>query len=227
MQKLCVSDAVDRRMSARAFTPASVPAEMIRDILEKARRTPSGGNVQPWKIDVLTGAALTEFKQLIAGKLASGMMEEPEYDVYPAKLWEPHRTYRYEIGEEMYALIGIERDNKMGRMMQMAKNFQFFDAPVGLFFSLNKKFGPPQWSDLGMLMQTIMLLAVERGLDTCAQEAWSRWPKAIKEFCGHDDEMMVFSGMAMGYRNEDHPINRLRSARAGLDEFVTFHGTKE
>ena len=151
-------------------------------------------------------------------------MEEPEYDVYPQKLWEPHRTYRYEVGEEMYALIGIERENKMGRMMQMAENFRFFGAPLGLFFSLNKGFGPPQWSDLGMLMQTIMLLACEHGLDTCAQEAWSRWPNTIRAFCGHDDEMMIFSGMAMGYRDQKHPINNLRSSRAELDDFTTFHG---
>ncbi|MEO1253095.1 MAG: nitroreductase, partial [Pseudomonadota bacterium] len=184
---------------------------------------PSGGNVQPWKVDVLLGARLDDFKALIQEKLARGELEEPQYDVYPKGLWEPHRSYRYKVGEDMYGLVGIGREDKLARMGQLAKNFQFFGAPVGMFFTLDPRFGPPQWSDVGMYMQTLMLLATEAGLDTCAQESWSRWPQTVIEFCGLPEGAIVFSGMALGFRDDEHPINRLRADRAGLDDFATFH----
>jgi len=220
---MSVTDAVKKRMSVRAYRPDPVPSEILREILEVARRAPSGGNVQPWKVDVLTGKALAEFKEIVGEKVRSGVKETLQYDIYPPKLWEPHRTYRYELGEAMYDLIGVARDNKLGRLLQFARNFQFFDAPAAMFFTLSQRFGPPQWSDVGMLMQTIMLLAVERGLDTCPQEAWSQFPETVKSYLGLDADALVFAGMAIGYRDEDHPINRLKSERASVDDFATFH----
>jgi nitroreductase len=227
MNSISVSEAVDRRMSVRGFLPKPVPCETVREILDKARRAPSGGNVQPWKVDVIAGEALSKFNAVIAEKLQTMEAEPAQYEVYPPKLWEPHRSYRYKTGEDLYALINIPREDKMGRLRQLAENFRFFGAPVGLFFSLHKKFGPPQWSDIGMYMQTVMLLATERGLDTCAQEAWSRYPETIKSFCGLDDDAVVFSGMAMGYRDPHHPLNRLRTDRASLDVIATFHGFED
>ena len=165
-----VSEAVARRISVRAFKPDPVPGTVVREILEAAKSAPSGGNLQPWRVYALAGAPLAELKDLAA----KTPMQTPEYEVYPANLWDPFRTRRYQCGEDLYASIGVGRDDKPGRYRQLARNTEFFGAPVGLFFCLDRKLGYPQWADLGMFMQTVMLLAVERGLDTCAQEYWAR-----------------------------------------------------
>ncbi len=221
---ITVTEAVERRISTRAFLPKPVAYDTVYEIFHKARRAPSGGNVQPWKVDILCGAKLDGLTRAVGEKLMAGVKEEPQYDIYPENLWDPHRSYRYKCGEDMYSLLDIPRTDKMGRLKQLAENFRFFGAPVGLIFTLDRRFGAPQWSDVGMLMQTIMLLAVERGLDTCAQEAWSAWHETIKQYCDLDENAVVFAGMAMGYRDEDHPINRLRTERAEVEDFATFHG---
>ena len=220
-----VSQAVETRVSIRAFKSDPVPAGLVREILDKARRSPSGGNLQPWRVYALAGDELARFLALIAERqAASPAGEPPEYDVYPADLWDPYRTRRFECGEDLYATIGIERENKLGRLMQMAKNYQFFGAPVGLFFCIDRKMGAPQWSDLGMFMQTVMLLATEAGLDTCAQEAWVRWGQTIGAFLNLPEEMMLFSGMALGYRDAAAPINALRTRRDPLEAVAEFRG---
>ena len=223
-EKISVSEAVDRRMSVRSFLPRPVPYETVYEILDIARRAPSGGNVQPWEVHVLAGEALENLKADVAKKIQSGERETNQYDIYPQKLWEPHRSYRFKCGEDLYALIGVTRENKAGRLVQYAENYKCFGAPVAMFFSLNRNFGPPQWSDVGMLMQTIMLLAVERGLDTCPQESWSDFPDTVAIHCGLRDEVILFAGMAMGYRDPDHPLNRLRTDRAAVEDFATFKG---
>lgn len=222
--QLTVTEAVNTRMSVRAFLPRPVPKALVLDILETARRTPSGGNVQPWRVDVLGGEALDKFKQIVHQRMMSGVKEPTQYDIYPDSLWEPHRSYRYKVGEDMYGEVGIAREDKAGRLKQLAANYRFFDAPVGLFFSMSRRMGVGQWSDLGMLMQTIMLLAVERGLASCAQECWSYWPETVAEFLGLEDDIILFSGMALGYADFDAPINRLRTDRADLESFVTLRG---
>ena len=134
-----VADAVGQRISVRAFLPTPGPIRTLAEILEAARRTPSGGNVQPWRIDVLTGAGMRRFKALIADRMRAGVKEAEQYEVYPSPLWEPHRSYRYKIGEDMYATVGIPRDAKPRRLEQVAANYRFFDAPVGLFFSMDRR----------------------------------------------------------------------------------------
>ncbi len=168
-----VSEAVERRMSVRAFKPDAVPGEMLREILQKAGRAPSGGNIQPWKIYALSGQPLDALKRVVAERLAAGIHEPEEYSVYPPSLWEPYRSYRFECGEDLYRSINIAREDKAGRLAQFERNFRLFDAPVGLFFFIDRRMGNAQWADLGMYMQTVMLLAVEYGLDTCAQEFWA------------------------------------------------------
>jgi nitroreductase len=216
-----VSEAVERRISVRAFRPDPVPAAVVREILEAAARAPSGGNLQPWRVCALTGAPLEAFKAEVA---ANPFGETPEYDVYPPSLWDPFRTRRYQNGEELYASVGVGREDKGERLRWLARNAQLFGAPVGLFFALDRKLGPPQWSDLGMYMQTVMLLATERGLDTCAQEYWARYPKTVARACGFPDDLMVFSGMALGVRDPDHPINGWRSTRDPLETWTDLKG---
>lgn len=219
-----VSEAVERRISVRAFKPDPVPGELLREILQKAGRAPSGGNVQPWKVYAVTGQPFANLKRRVAEQIAAGQFETPEYDVYPASLWEPYRSYRFECGEDLYRSINIAREDKAARLAQRDQNYNFFGAPVGLFFFIERRMGAPQWSDLGMYMQTVMLLAVEYGLDTCAQEIWSAWPKTIAELVDAPVEQMLFSGMALGYRDPDHPINGLRTRRAPFDAFVKMQG---
>jgi nitroreductase len=216
-----VTQAVEKRISIRAFKAETPPAALVREILQAAARAPSGGNLQPWRVYALAGEALAGLKAKVA---ANPFGEEPEYDVYPSSLWDPFRTRRFQNGEDLYATIGIPREDKPARLRQLAKNGELFGAPVGLFFCLDRKLGPPQWSDLGMYMQTVMLLAVERGLDTCAQEYWARYPKTLSEVLGLADDHMIFSGMAMGWRDEAAPINGLRSSRDPFDTWGELRG---
>ena len=218
-----VSEAVDKRISVRAFKPDPVPGEVVREIIEKAHRAPSGGNLQPWRVHALAGEPLAELKALGIAKLAAGL-EEPEYDVYPPDLWDPFRTRRFICGEDLYATIPIPREDKPARLRQLGRNVEFFGAPVGIFFSLDRKLGYPQWADVGMYMQTVMLLAVEAGLDTCAQEFWARLPKTVGDFLGLPDDHMLFSGMALGYRDETASINTLRTRRDEFDVFAEMRG---
>jgi nitroreductase len=185
----------------------------VRQLLEAASRAPSGGNLQPWRVTALAGEPLEALKTEVA---ASPRGETPEYDVYPPNLWEPLRTRRFQVGEDMYATIGVAREDRPARLAQFARNGTLFGAPVGLFFGLDRRIGPPQWSDLGMFMQTLMLLAVEQGLATCAQEWWAHHPRAVHRAAGWPEDHMLFCGMALGYADEDAPINGLRSRR---DEF--------
>ena len=220
---MTVTEAVERRISVRAFRPDPVPAALVREILEIAKRAPSGGNLQPWRVHALAGEPLAELKALATAKLAQGG-EEPAYAVYPENLWEPFRTRRFQCGEDLYASIGIPREDRPARLRQLANNVNFFGAPVGLFFSLERKLGPPQWSDVGMYMQTVMLLAVERGLDTCPQEFWARLPKTAGDFIALPDDHILFSGMAMGYRDETAPINSWRTRRDDFEVFAEMRG---
>jgi nitroreductase len=215
-----VAEAVRRRMSVRAFKPDPVPGDLVRALLEAAALAPSGGNLQPWRVYALAGAPLAEFKALVAAT----PMEEPEYEVYPPNLWDPLRTRRYVCGEDLYASIGIGRDDRPARFRQLAKNTEFFGAPVGLFFCLDRKVGPPQWSDVGMYMQTFMLLAVEQGLATCAQEFWARYPQTVAKFVGLPDDHMLFSGMALGYADESQPINQWRTRRDAFEVWGEIRG---
>lgn len=213
-----VTTAVYRRKSVRAFTDDPVPDDLLVELLTKAARAPSGGNVQPWKVYVVNGDAMARFKTHIAGSKPN----KPAYAVYPDGLKEPHRTARFQLGEAMYATIGIPRDDKPARLRQMAKNFDLFGAPCGFFCYFDRQMGPPQWSDLGMFLQTFMLLATEAGLDTCAQEAWVSYEDAVTDFVGAPDELQLFCGMAIGYIDDTNPINRLQSERLALDEFATW-----
>ena len=218
-----VAEAVDKRISVRAFKPDPVPVETVRAILQAAHRAPSGGNLQPWRVYAIAGEPLATLKATAVAKMAYGG-EEPEYDVYPQNIWEPLRTRRYECGEDLYATLGIPREDKPARLRQLARNSELFGAPVGLFFTLDRKVGPPQWADCGMFMQTIMLLAVEHGLDTCAQEFWARLPQTVGAALKFPEHEMLFSGMALGWRDEAAPINTLRTRRDPFDVFATMTG---
>ncbi|MFK7916564.1 MAG: nitroreductase [Ilumatobacter sp.] len=213
-----VTEAVNRRKSVRHFRPDPVSDEVLRELLTVAARSPSGGNVQPWRIYVVNGDSMTRFREFIADRAPGA----PAYDIYPQPLSEPYRSSRFKIGEDMYAAIGVEREDKAGRFAQFAKNLDFFGAPAAFFCFVDRQMGPPQWSDLGMYLQTFMLLAQEAGLDTCAQEAWAVHEAAVAEFVGAPDEQQIFCGMAIGTMDDEHPINTVVSEREPLDVFARF-----
>ena len=214
-----VSDAVVQRKSIREFLNTPVSSELVKSLLIKASRAASGGNLQPWKIFVLNGKSMDDFLKF---QQAWDDPEQPAYAIYPPKLKEPYRTSRFELGEQMYALLGIPREDKDARIAQVMKNFEFFGAPCAFFCYVDRQMGPPQWSDLGMFLQTFMLLAQEHDLDTCAQEAWSMKQESVSKFAGINDELMLFCGMSIGYKDPDAEVNKLYSERSSLDEWATF-----
>jgi nitroreductase len=218
-----VAEAVNARRAVRAFLSRPVAAATVRSLLETAARAPSGGNLQPWRVYALSGAPLEALKTTVREKLARGERERGDYVIYPPNLWEPLRSRRRQAGEQRYAALGVGREED-GQAKLEAMNFEFFGAPVGLFFCLDRRVGPPQWSDVGMYMQTLMLLAVEQGLATCPQEVWSVWPRTVAAACGVPDELMLFAGMSLGYEDTASPMNGYRTARAPLDEFATLLG---
>ena len=220
---ISVAEAVAQRFSARAFLEKPVSAEQIRRILDRARRAPSGGNLQPWHVTMVSGKPLRKLIGKIRRKaLLHRRGENPDYDVYPPSLHEPYRSRRFQCGEDLYAAIGIPREDKKARFKQFAKNLEAFGAPVVLFFSIDRVMGPNQWAHLGMFMQTIMLLAVEEGLHTCPQESWSAFHRTVADFIGLPEEQMLYCGMAIGYADMGHPINQWRTECAPLDDVARF-----
>jgi nitroreductase len=166
---------------------------------------------------VVNGEAMTRFRAFLRERTGR---EAPAYAIYPDNLKSPYRDSRFKVGEDMYALLGIPREDKPARLGWVARNFDFFGAPAGFFCFVDRQMGPPQWSDLGMFLQTFMLLAREAGLDTCAQEAWAMRAESVQAFTGADPDLMLFCGMAVGYRDPAVPVNTLVSDREPLDVWL-------
>jgi nitroreductase len=222
-----VSEAIATRKTTRAFLPDAVPLQTVQRILSLAARAPSGGNLQPWKVYVLIGAARDELIRRVAeARHEHPMGERPEYHIYPPQLSEPYRTRRFRVGEAMYATMGIPREDKPARLAFFARNWEFFGAAVGMIFTIDRQMQQGQWADLGMFLQSIMLLAREHGLHTCPQEAWAVWHRVIREYLNVPQEKMIFCGMGLGYADGTAPVNSLVTERAPLDEFVVVRETR-
>ena len=220
-----VFEAVATRYSCRAFLPTPVPEQTVRDILDRAARAPSGGNVQPWRVHALAGKRLEALRAVVCSRLDElPRFEGAEYDIYPRDLKQPYESRRQRSGVLLYQSIGVTRDDRAGRYKQYARNFLFYDAPIGLFFSIDRSMGPPQWSDLGGYIQTVMLLARAHGLHACAQEAWTHLHKTLPSFLKLPPEYIIFCGMALGHADTDAPINNWRAPREPLEAFALFDG---
>ncbi len=218
-----VTEAINTRVTARAFLDKPVSVDMLEKIFETARRAPSGGNLQPWNVHVLTGEPLNNFRNEVVGKLMKGETEGDTFPPYPSPLWEPLRSWRYKLGEDMYKLLEIPKEDKPARLRQVGKNFLFFGAPVGILITGDKRLEVPQFYDIGIYLQTIMLLAREQGLHTAPQGAWRAFPDTIKKHLGHPDEQQILVGMSLGYADADAPVNDLVADRAELSELVKFY----
>lgn len=218
-----VSEAVATRRSIRAFLDNPVDKALLVSILERASRAPSGGNVQPWHAVVLAGQPLQTLIATVSAKIATGE-STPDYDIYPANLPDPYRERRSGCAEDMYGTMAIGRSDRPARIAHVMRNFIAWDAPVLLFCHTPAFMGKPQWADLGMWLQTIMLLLREEGLDSCPQEAWSAHGGTIRAHLGIPDDHMLFCGLAIGYADPDAPVNATRTRRAPLDEYIRFEG---
>jgi nitroreductase len=218
--------AVASRYSCRAFLPMPIAEATIRDIVERAARAPSAGNMQPWRVYAIAGKRVDELKALLTPRMATELPkgEGTDYTIYPQPLGEPFRTRTFDVGERLYRSIAVPRDDKPARYKQYARNYEFFGAPVALFFAREKAHGPAQWADIGGYLQTVALLARGRGLHTCPQQAWVSFHRTVRDFLKLPDNLMIYSGMAVGYEDPDAPINGWRSPREPLEAFATFSG---
>lgn len=220
-----VSHALRTRISTRAFLPEPVALEMVHEILDTARWSPSGGNLQPWRVIAVSGEARQDAIDAVAAALARNPRgEQGDYPMYPADLWEPYRTRRYQVGEDMYEKLDIPRSDRSARLARVAQNLQFFGAPVGLFFVIDRRMGHGQWAHLGMFMQSVALAAMDRGVATCMQEAWAQGRDTLHAHFGLPEHEVLYCGMALGYADPDAPVNTLRSAREPVEGFATFTG---
>ena len=220
-----VTEAVLARRSTRAFLPVPVERSLIEEILALAARAPSGGNLQPWRVDAVAGEALDEIRRRARESLGANPKGEPmELTVYPSPLPEPWRSRRFSSGEALYATLAIPREDKGARLAQFARNFDFFGAPAALFFSIPRIFDRPQWAHLGMFMQNVMLVAAERGLATCPQEAWAAVAGTVSAFLELPEDHLLYCGMAIGTPDPSHPVNALVTEREPLEGFAHFRG---
>lgn len=219
------SEAVATRRSIRAFADRPVERAALERVLQKAQRAPSGGNTQPWHGLVLTGEPLQRLFARIAEEFPKGRAAHaPEYHVYPPELDGAYEERRRGVGEDMYGALEIPREDKAARLGWFARNFQAFGAPVLMLVHTPKYMGPPQWSDIGGWLQTIMLLLREEGLDSCPQEAWAVYSPQIREVVDIPEDHTFFCGLSIGYRDAQAAVNGFPVARAPLDEAIRWEG---
>ena len=223
-----VSEALQRRISIRAFLPDPVPRQVVHDILDRARWAPSGSNLQPWKVIAVAGAEREAVVELARRAHAAGQPgEEGDDPIHPPNLWEPYRSRRFKVGEDMYALLQSPRGDRPRRLQQFARNYEFFGAPVALFLVIDRRMGRGQWAHLGMFMQSIALAAVEAGLGTCMQEAWALLRRSLAAHFALSPEEMIYCAIALGRPDPAAAVNRLRSERVPVEEFTSFRGFGE
>jgi nitroreductase len=224
-QQRAVDAAITSRRSIRAFLPTPVAREDVEAILEVAARAPSGTNTQPWKVHVLTGAAKARLSDRILAVYADPAQNREhveEYAYYPREWVSPFVDRRRKVGWDLYALLGLTRDNKAGMAAQHGRNYRFFDAPVGMIFTIDRIMEQGSWLDYGMFLQNIMVAARGRGLDTCPQAAFTQFHRIISAELGLPDSEMVVCGMALGYADPGKVENTLVTEREPVSSFARF-----
>ena len=217
-----LNELIKSRYSVRSFTDDAVDIETIREILEISSNAPSGGNIQPWKVYVVTGKTKEKLIKKALSNFDNGVQEKIEYDIYPRPLDEEYKRRRSECARDMYTALSIKQDDTELRLSQIRENFKFFGAPVGMIVTIDKAFAENGWGHVGMFIQNICLSAVDNDMGTCLQESWSIYPETVKDVLNIPDNEVVWCGIALGYPNKDHPINNYRTSRESIEKFVTF-----
>lgn len=220
-----VIEAILSRRSARAFLSTPVAKETIAEILDLSARAPSGTNMQPWKVYVVTGGvkeALTQ--ETLHCRETENEAHVPEYKYYPDEWDEPYLSRRKKIGLDLYSILGLSRENREGMRAQQGRNYEFFGAPVGLFFTIDKHLEIGSWLDYGMFIENVMLVARAKGLHSCPQAAWPSYHRIVRKHLHISQDEAIICGMSLGYLDEDAPENRLETERAPASEFTKFIG---
>lgn len=224
-QQQVVDHAITSRRSIRAFLPTPVPRTELESLLDVASRAPSGSNTQPWKVYVLTGAVKRQLSDAIQKAYLNpdeAVTHKEEYDYYPREWVSPYVDRRRKVGWDLYALLGLTRENKAGMQTQHGRNYAFFDAPVGLIFTIDRVMEQGSWLDYGMFLQNIMVAARGRGLDTCPQAAFTQFHRVVAETLGLPDTEQLVCGMALGYADHSKIENTLVTERAPVSAFARF-----
>ena len=216
-----VDAAIESRRSIRAYLPTPVPLATVERILEVAARAPSGTNMQPWRVHVLAGSSRTALVAAVCAAFdAEPQAHDYEYDYYPAEFFEPYSGRRRKVGLDLYRLVGVAKGDAAAMRAQHRRNFEFFGAPVGLIFSIDRRLGKGSWFDYGMFVQNIMVAARARGLDTCPQAAWAQFHRVIAAQLALPPEQMVVCGVALGFADGAAAVNRLVTERMAVAEFA-------
>jgi nitroreductase len=225
-QALTADEAIATRRSVRAFLPTPVPRETVEELLALASRAPSGTNIQPWKVRVVAGEKRLALSRAIQAAIERDGLDkyQREWNYYPVNWREPFLGRRRKIGWDLYGLLGIPKGDFEATARQHRRNYEFFDAPVGLIFTLDEDLEIGSWLDLGIFIGTLMIAARGRGLDTCPQAALANMHPVLRQELHIPQSEVIICGMALGYADDSKPENKLVTERASASEFATFEG---
>jgi len=215
-----VEQAIVGRYSCRAYLDDPVPRPLLEKILETARWSPSGANMQPWQVVVLQGEAKERLSDALLAAFDAGERPAPDYDYYPAEWIEPYKGRRYQCGLALYQALAIERDDKARRLEAWRDNYRFFGAPVALLFFIHRSLATGSWLDMGMFIQSVMLAARQWGLESCPQASVADYPQVVRHTLGLEEELRLLCGLALGYPDADHPVNNYRTDREPVAGFT-------
>ncbi len=218
-----VAEAIKTRRSIRGFLSRHVDTATLEELLALASRAPSGSNIQPWKVHVLTGGTLRRLTDELSAAHFGGEAEAREYEYYPVKWRAPYLDRRRKVGWQLYDLAGVARGDREASLRQRGRNYTFFGAPVGLIFTIDADLEKGSWLDYGMFLQTLMIAARGAGLDTCPQAAIANYPAVIRRVLGIPEGETIVCGMALGWSDPDEPTNALQSDREPVANFAVFH----
>ena len=217
-----VEQAIVGRYSCRAYLDRPVPRELLEKILDTARWSPSGANIQPWQVAVVQGETKARLSEALIAAFDSGARPDPDYSYYPREWVEPYKSRRFECGMALYRALEIDRDDKGRRLEVWKDNYRFFGAPVALFFFIDRVMGQGAWLDMGMFIQNLMLAARDQGLETCPQASVADYPEVVRKVLGVGDDKLLLCGLSLGYPDPGHPVNNYRTDREPVESFTTW-----
>ena len=217
-----IIEAIHKRQSIRSFKDREVSQETLREILNISKFAPSGGNTQPWKVYVLNQNIMKELESAMLHNLDNGISEKPNFSIYPQPMSDHLKNRVKECGKLMYSALEIKKDDIEGRLNQLKQNFSFFGAPVGMLITVEKEVDLNGWGHVGHFIQNLCLSSIEFGLGTCLQESWSMYPETVQKITNYNKTEILWCGVALGYPNNDHPINNYRTPREDIETFAKF-----